>query len=482
MNNQTIIKLLIVEDDETDFLLLSECINAVKLWQFDIHWVYNYADAIQELATDQYHICFSDFRLGTKNGIDLINKLQELDCETPVILLTGNGSYAIDKAAAKAGAYDYIVKDDLDEDKVDRIIRYTLERVANLRRIKENERKYRSIFERSKDIILIADTDTTILTINYAITDILAYQIEECKGTSFIIFFQDRELGKSFLEQLTEHGEVENFECTLIAKDHSLKICLLTASIETDASLRAYIQVIIHDISFLKKAEIASLQFEKMEASARFIRTLAHEVRNPLNNICLAAENLNDGALLADSLLYVEIIQRNTKRINDLIVELLQSSRIEEMNMQPESLHKIVVAVIKAVADRISLRAIQLNYATMPYDLLILADAEKLQMAILNIVINALEAVEDAVGIVNIKFQVQQNIVKLVIDDNGIGISEETYSRLFEPYFTSKRNGMGLGLITTLNILKSHKAFIEVSDNKPKGAAFTISFSLVEFH
>lgn len=219
-----------------------------------------------------------------------------------------------------------------------------------------------------------------------------------------------------------------------------------------------------------------------MEASARFIRTLAHEVRNPLNNICLAAENLNDGALLADSLLYVEIIQRNTKRINDLIVELLQSSRIEEMNMQPESLHKIVVAVIKAVADRISLRAIQLNYATMPYDLLILADAEKLQMAILNIVINALEAVEDAVGIVNIKFQVQQNIVKLVIDDNGIGISEETYSRLFEPYFTSKRNGMGLGLITTLNILKSHKAFIEVSDNKPKGAAFTISFSLVEFH
>ncbi len=479
MSNITVVKLLIVEDDETDFLLLSEYIQAVKLWQFDIHWVYNYTDALQQLTTDHYHICFSDFRLGTKNGIDLIKKLQEFDCETPVILLTGRGSYAIDTAAAKAGAYDYIVKDDLDEDKVDRVIRYTLERVANLNRIKENERKYRSIFERSKDIILIADTNSIILTINYAITDTLAYQIEECTGTSFAAFFKDSAQGSLFFEQLAEHGEVENFECNLVTKDQTIKTCLLTASIETDASLVAYMQVIIHDISFLKKAEIASLQFEKMEASARFIRTLAHEVRNPLNNISLAASNLNDGIPAADATLYLEIIQRNTKRINDLIVELLQSSRPEQMEMQPASLHKVVSDVIDAVGDRISLRNIQVNYKAIPKRLLILADAEKLQMAVLNLVINAFEAVDDGVGIVDIFHEIQLNQVKLIIADNGIGINEETRSRLFEPYYTSKRNGMGLGLITALNILKSHNAFIEVAANMPKGAQFAIVFSVV---
>jgi signal transduction histidine kinase len=105
-----------------------------------------------------------------------------------------------------------------------------------------------------------------------------------------------------------------------------------------------------------------------------------------------------------------------------------------------------------------------------------MANKEKLKIAFLNIVINAVEAMEPGVGTLYISIDTQKNVHTVVIRDNGCGIPEENISRLFEPYFTSKRNGMGLGLAATLNILQSHKANVDVSSVLKQGTTFTISF------
>src|SRR5438105_7824028 len=117
------------------------------------------------------------------------------------------------------------------------------------------------------------------------------------------------------------------------------RICIISATLEKDKNNEDYMQGIVHDITNLKKAEKATLQIEKLAAAGRLVRTLAHEVRNPLNNINLSAEHLRE-EIKGDenSNLYLEIIQRNSSRIGALITELLNSSRPVEMKMEPHIL------------------------------------------------------------------------------------------------------------------------------------------------
>ncbi len=476
--SQPLLRILVVEDDEDDFLLINDYIKHLRAWKCEVKWIFRYDEAIEELSNNTYTICFSDYRLGGKNGIDLIKDIQERNCNTPVILLTGKGNYEIDIEATKAGAFDYLIKADLDEDKLERTIRYTLERISNLQKIKDSERKYRNIFERSKDIVFIADIDTGIRTINYAVTDILELPVEESIGKKMTSFFNSESQVDFFMDKLMEDGEIENYEVELITTDKKVKACLITASIETDSENSNYIQGIIHDITSLKKAELASLQAEKLAATSRFIRTMAHEVRNPLNNINLSTENLVQQISNEDDRLFLEIIQRNAKRINDLITELLQSSRPADIALQPVSFLTMINDVINSVKDRALLKKITIRFDHSGEDCEIRADKIKLEMALLNILINAIEAVKDETGLIDISVLCKPTRAVLFISDNGSGMSPETKARLFEPYFTSKRNGLGLGLASTLAILNAHNTGIEVTSQLNVGTTFQLTFKM----
>ncbi len=477
-HNSQILKVLVVEDDEDDFILISDYFKNIAAWKFEIKWISRYNDALDELCKQPYTICFCDYRLGARNGVELIRDVMAINTSTPIILLTGKGNYDVDIEANKAGAFDYLIKAELDEDKLERTIRYTLDRFNNLQKIKENERRYRSIFEKSKDIVFIAKPDMVITTINYAVTDILNIEVEECIGRKLTSFIKSSTDINYLMEKIASDGEIENYEIGFITNDNEIKTCLVTASIETDSNNENYLQGIIHDITGIKKAEQASLQAEKLAASGRFIRTLAHEVRNPLNNIKLAVENLiqttfNDD----DSNLYLDIIHRNGQRINDLVTELLQSSGPSEINLTDVSLNEIVKKVAQSLQDKLILRNIQFISNFTSDDCIIKADAQKMEMAILNILVNATEAVPDDTGIIEVITTCQNKQSQLFISDNGCGINAENKAKLFEPYFTSKRNGIGLGLATTLNILQSHNAQIEVESQIGFGTLFTIKFS-----
>src|SRR5690606_27760235 len=123
---------------------------------------------------------------------------------------------------------------------------------------------------------------------------------------------------------------------------------------------------------------------------------------------------------------------------------------------------QVLQETLAAAIDRITLKKIDLNLIFPDEDIFVLADKTKLRIALLNIIINAVEAMETGKGKLEIKIFAEKELPVVSIKDNGCGISEENISRLFEPYFTAKRNGMGLGLATTLNILQSHKADVEV--------------------
>lgn len=468
-------RILIVDDDEDDYLITSDLIRNIPSSGFTLTWCYSYKEALDQMKSRAFDIYFIDYRLGAKTGLDLLKEAIAAGCEEPVILLTGKGNHTVDMEAMRVGAMDYLVKGELNEEKLERSIRYALERSASVKALRANERKYRNMFERSKDMVFTADRQGRFKDVNSATTDLLGYTKEELMLISVYDLFIQKKEEERFMYFFTQRQEVNDLEAEIRTKQGEHRICVISASLERDNINQDYMQGIVHDITNLKKAEKATLQIEKLAATGRLVRTLAHEVRNPLNNINLSVEHLREEAVDGNDPTYLEIIQRNSNRIGALITELLNSSRPAEMKMELHVLQSIMDESVLDAIDRLTLQRIKLEIKYPDVPVMVTVDKEKLKLAFSNILINATEAINHKQGRISVVIN-NDSDPSIVISDNGCGISEENISRLFEPYFTSKRNGMGLGLASTLNIIQSNKGAIDVKSALNVGTSFIITF------
>ncbi len=220
---------------------------------------------------------------------------------------------------------------------------------------------------------------------------------------------------------------------------------------------------------------------EKFAVTGRIARTIAHEVRNPLTNINLATDQLK-GELPPDDQntgFLFEIITRNSNRINQLISELLNSTKFSELIFNKASVNTLLEEALSEATDRISMSNIEVvkNYSPGICDVSV--DKDRIKIAFLNIIINAIEAMGNKTdGKLRIETTTDNKRCKIFISDNGIGMDEEQITRLFEPYFTSKPSGNGLGLTNTQNIILNHKGDIAVKSTKGEGTSFIITLDL----
>jgi len=472
------IHVLIVDDDEDDYFITRDYMRDIEGGRFEISWCYRYTDALQAMKERRYDIYLVDYRLGARTGLDLLKDAIASHCEEPIILLTGKGNPEVDRKAMQEGAADYLVKTELTAEQLERTLRYALEHTFTLKALKAQERKYRTIFEQSKDAVFLSGENLRFKDVNAATLELLASHVEDILNATLFDFMVDERQKAALAEIVASGREIDDFEIELRTREGDTRYCIFSSSlIAEDDTTNAYLQGILHDITNIRRAERATLLAEKLASAGRLVRTLAHEVRNPLNNINLSAEQLQaEGSVSGNDRVYLEIIQRNSNRIGDLITELLNSSKPTEVAFQDYSLQSILDGSLAQALDRITIHKVNVRVHYPDQEIIIKADKEKLCIAFLNIIINAVEATEMGMGEIDIMITPVPTQHKVIIRDNGSGISEEHLSRLFEPYFTSKRNGMGLGLAATLNILQAHKAEVDVQSAPGKGTTFTVSF------
>ncbi|TLU99201.1 hybrid sensor histidine kinase/response regulator [Dyadobacter luticola] len=471
--NSKLIKVLLVDDDEDDYFLTREYFQDLVNWKFDITWCATFKDAQEQIGHHKYDLYLFDYLLGGNTGIDLIELACQFECEEPIILLTGKGDTKIAVEALRLGAADYLIKSELDAEKLERSIRYALERTSVLKALRHSERRYRRVFEESSDFLFISDLAGNIIDFNASASVLTGFSEEDLRLKNIVDLIDEPQFSVQW-KNIKEHA-IHDQELRVLTKDGDKKYCLFSASVEFDED-HPYIQGRMHDMTARKQSERERLFSEKMAVTGRLVRMLAHEVRNPLTNVNLSAEQLEMELVDEDQKFYTQIIKRNCTRINDLISQLLQPSTSADIELVEKPIHAELKEAIGAALDRVQLKRIQIVSEFAEEELLLPLDSVSLQMAFLNLITNAIEAMEEDHGILRISTKNHGDTIQVIFADNGSGINEEHMEKIFEPYFTGKNNGMGIGLSTTMSVIHAHHGRIDVQSQVGQGTTFTISF------
>lgn len=471
------LSVLIVDDDEDDYFILSEYLLDIPGKTVEITWASTYSEAIKLLTNEHFSICFFDYQLGAKTGLDLLQVALKLKLQTPIILLTGKSNESIDQQALQLGVSDYMEKSEIDSRKLDRSIRYALERTSVLKSLQESEEKYKSIFSGSLDALCLLDATGHFLDANPVTLDLINLDQESLLKTHITDYFISQDDVQNFMDALGKGETIPEWEIQIKDSTNVIYDCILACSkIQNPGDpSNPFFRCILRDITKRKKMEQQIMAAEKLAATGRFMRMLGHEIRNPLNNIHLAATQLKDEINDEDLNYFVDIIERNSDRISQLVTELLQSTGNQSQILWKSTpLKTLLDETISMAADRISLKNIKLITKIEQENIVLMTDPAKLSIALLNIIVNGLEVVDANTGIITIEANEKEFGTNISISDNGPGIESQLHERIFEPYFTGKNNGVGLGLSATKSIIEALHGSISVSSTHGKGTTFIV--------
>ena len=234
----------------------------------------------------------------------------------------------------------------------------------------------------------------------------------------------------------------------------------------------------------LQKAQLELQEFHRKELRSNYklasigemAAKLAHQIRNPITGISNAIEIIVKESKDAQYISVLKEIQHQAKRINNSITSILKYSRKKDLIFEKNDINEVIKSLVPFLKNIIDGKQIQLNLNFDENIPDIKFDRVQMEDVLLNVVLNAIQAIEEKGSVtIGTKFNYPENYIFISVSDSGTGIPEENLSSVFHPFFTTKKEGTGLGLAVVKDILDKHGAEISVENNKTGGCTFTIS-------
>lgn len=237
--------------------------------------------------------------------------------------------------------------------------------------------------------------------------------------------------------------------------------------------------MVFEDITDLKRLENRVQQSEKMAAVGQLAAGIAHEIRNPLASISGSVEMLQgDSSRTEDEKKLMSIVIKEIDRLNKLITEFLDFARPQDIRLMEMDVSQLMKDLIEEVQFIPNVKDIVFDVDIVP-QIKIQGNRDKLKQAFLNVIINAVQALETkSIKKIAIYVKKSGDQATVSIEDTGSGIDEKVIKKIFEPFLTTKSKGTGLGLAVVHSILTAHKAAVDVKSVKGEGTTFVISFPL----
>ncbi|MGE5809735.1 MAG: ATP-binding protein [Nitrospirota bacterium] len=227
------------------------------------------------------------------------------------------------------------------------------------------------------------------------------------------------------------------------------------------------------NLAELKKADAEKARLERLSALGEMAATVAHETKNPLNSIRVAASYLKKnfhGEILSE---FLSIIEEEVLRLNDITSNFLGFSRPAPLALKPCSLNAIVGATVELIRQEATDRNIEVVVLFDEHVPELRCDGPAVKQALLNLLLNAIDASREGDAI-SIATELAGERARVLVQDTGSGIEAEKIANIFKPFYTTKTRGSGLGLAVVDRIVKDHRGTIGVQSELGKGTRFTI--------
>ncbi|WP_316896557.1 HAMP domain-containing sensor histidine kinase [Pseudodesulfovibrio indicus] len=230
----------------------------------------------------------------------------------------------------------------------------------------------------------------------------------------------------------------------------------------------------------LKKRQTQLVQAQKLSSIGTLASGIAHQLNNPLNNISTSAQILEEETAgqneFADKMMHN--ITQETLRARDIVKGLLEFSRHKDFSPSPCNLKEVLSSAVRLVSGQLGPR-IKVEIE-VPDEVTLYLDRQRFQEALLNLVINSIQAIGDKEGTIRIATSRETDHKVLTISDNGPGMPPDTLQRIFDPFFSTKEvgQGTGLGLYIVYGIIEEHQGTIRADSAPGEGTTFTIKLPL----
>lgn len=365
--------------------------------------------------------------------------------------------------------------------------------------VEESSQKFRAVFEHSPIAVALTNQpEGSFSEINQEFIDLFGYSREEAIGKTSMelgVWLNEADRNR-YRQQLVNNGFVHNFEVDMRRKDGDVFTVLFSSSMLDIAGKSLALSALI-DISEQKRLQKQLQQTQKMDVIGQLAGGIAHDFNNMLTGIMAAAELLKM-RLSNDEKKHkmVDIIIEATTRSADLTRELLTFSRKETAVSTPVSLHDTIAHVIKLLERTID-KQIQLSARLEANNPVVMGDQTQLQNALLNLGINARDAMPDG-GTLTYSTTVKildeaacrsmgislptAAYLEIAVSDTGVGMTKTVMEHIFEPFFTTKEvgKGTGLGLAAVYGTVRSHQGELQVLSEPGVGSVFKIYLPMIE--
>jgi len=325
--------------------------------------------------------------------------------------------------------------------------------------------------------LITVDLEARVVTVNQMAERILARKREEIEGSSFEQTFGFYSpFGQIMVETLSRERGIFHSEMELKKGEGSLWLTISTSLLTDGAGKKMGALAVFQDITEIKALEGRLRQADRLAALGTVSAGLAHEIKNPLSAIKTFVQLLPKKSQSSTFMEKFNItVPREIDRINQLVEDLLELTRSRKRPWTLFNINPLILQVIELHGEEMKRKEIVFKNhldQTLPS---IEGDPDSLYRAFSNIVINSIQAMPNG-GILTV-FSEKDPVsfmVKIIFIDTGIGMDEKTTKNLFNPFFTTKDKGVGLGMALTHKIIEDHQGTIEVMSEQGKGSSFVL--------
>ena len=458
-----------------------------------------------------------DIRMPGMDGLEVCRRLKACDRSqsVPVIFITAAGDLPDRLNGLAVGAVDYISKPFQREELLARVRthlelsrlpkdleRKVSERTAELNstvdRLRESEQRFRNMADTAPVMIWVSGPDKLCTFFNKTWLTFTGRSMEEERGDGWRKGVHPDDLEQSlgiYTSAFDCHRDFQR-EYRLRRADGEYR-WMLDGGIPRFAPSGAFAGYIgsATDVTDIKRIHLEALSKQKLDSLVSLTRGIAHDFNNMASAILAQAElaegDLNEGVLPIEQ---VRQIKEVAIRASEIVRELMIYSGQEETKLQPVDLSALVQEMSGLFKSSIS-RRVSLNLDLRDDLPAVVGHATQIRQLVMNLVINASQAIAEVNGQIHVKTSVvkgslflatdcfrdsKEDYVRLEVSDNGCGMTADEQAKIFDPFFTTKPGGHGLGLAVVQGIVHSHKGAINVSSAIGKGTTFEVLFRCEE--